>query len=68
MGEVQRVSTEKCEQIRVLSRNECLCEMIIEKGGIGGHRGGNRVLEALTAEVLCYFGAHRGGRVLFRCS
>ena len=58
MGEVQRVSNEKCEQIRVLSRNECLCEMIIEKGGIGGHRGGNRVLEA----------AIRGGLVLFSCS
>ena len=57
MGEVQRVSTEKCEQIRVLSRNECLCEMIIEKGGIGGHRGGNRGWEALN-----------GGLVPFRCS
>ena len=68
MGEVQRVSTEKCEQIRVLSRNECLCEMIIEKGGIGGHRGGNRVLKALTVVFLCYLDAIRGGLVLFWCS
>ena len=51
------MSTEKCEQIRVLSRNECLGEMVIGKGGIEGHRGGNRCWEALN-----------GGLVPFRCS